>query len=80
MKISVVCHGNIAGSQILHHYLVEYAKRASFPLAVFSCGTAPREAYPDADKLLAEVRTELERRGIASHVEQLTATPLNDRR
>ncbi len=70
MKISVVCHGNIARSQILHHYLAEYANRASLTLDVFSCGTAPQIAYPDADLLLAEVRTELERRGLETHVKR----------
>ena len=70
MKISVVCHGNIARSQILHHYLAEYAKRADLPLELFSCGTAPREAYPDANRLLSEVRDELKRRGVKTHVER----------
>jgi len=68
MKITTVCHGNIARSQVLHHYLAEYANRASLPLDLFSCGTATRETYPDADRLLAEVRTELERRGLNPQV------------
>ena len=32
VKISVVCHGNVARSQILHHYLAEYANRASLSI------------------------------------------------
>lgn len=72
MKLSVVCHGNIARSQILHHYLEEYTNRAALPLEVFSCGTAPREAYPEADRLLGEVRDELKRRGLTTQVERTT--------
>ena len=70
MKITVVCHGNIARSQVLHHYLAGYANRASLSLDLFSCGTATQETYPDADRLLAEVRTELERRGVKTQVQR----------
>lgn len=72
MKISIVCHGNIARSQILHHYLAHYAKRAAWPLQLYSCGTAPWDAYQETERLLAEVRTELERRGIETRVERNT--------
>ena len=68
MKLSVVCHGNIARSQILHHYLAVYAQRATIPLELFSCGTAPWDAYPDTERLLAEVGNELERRGVSTQV------------
>lgn len=63
MKISVVCHGNVARSQILHHYLADYADRASLNIDLFSCGTAPLDAFPDIDRMLADVRSELRRRG-----------------
>ena len=64
MKISAICHGNIARSQILHHYLAEYANRALLNIDLFSCGTAPIDAYPKADQLLANVQVELRRRGL----------------
>ena len=64
MKISIVCHGNIARSQVLHHYLAEYVGRNSLNIELFSCGTAPIDAYPDVDFLLDEVRNELRRRGL----------------
>ncbi len=64
MKVSIVCHGNIARSQVLHHYLAEYAGRNSLYIELFSCGTAPIDAYPNVDLLLDEVRNELRRRGL----------------
>lgn len=64
MRVSIVCHGNIARSQILHHYLAEYSNSASLDLDLFSCGTAPLNAFPDVDVLLDEVQTELRRRGL----------------
>jgi protein-tyrosine-phosphatase len=70
MKISVICHGNIARSQILHHYLDCYADKASLSIDLFSCGTAPLDAYPDADDLLAAVRSELRRRGVSGSVKR----------
>lgn len=70
MKVCIVCHGNIARSQVLHHYLAEYAGRRSLDMDLFSCGTAPREAYPDADLLLAEVETELRKRGLNGPVKR----------
>lgn len=68
VKISTVCHGNIARSQVLHHYLVDQAQRAGLAVEVFSCGTAPVDAYPQADRLLAEVQGELNRRGLDARV------------
>lgn len=68
MKIVLACHGNIARSQILHHYLVQYAAEAGLALEVFSCGTAPKEAYPHAAVLLAQVQRELDRRRVNGHV------------
>ncbi len=70
MKISVICHGNIARSQILHHYLDDYANRASFNIDLFSCGTAPLDAYPQSDRLLAEVQSELRSRGLKGSVKR----------
>lgn len=70
MKISVVCHGNIARSQVLHHYLAEYAGRNSLDIELFSCGTAPVDAYPNVDLLLDEVRNELKRRGLNGSVKR----------
>jgi protein-tyrosine-phosphatase len=64
MKISIVCHGNVARSQVLHHYLAEYAGRSSLDIELFSCGTAPIDAYPNIDLLLDEVRNELRKRGL----------------
>ncbi len=70
MKISVICHGNIARSQILHHYLNDHADKASLSIDLFSCGTAPLDAYPDADRLLADVQSELRRRGLKEFVKR----------
>ena len=64
MKVSTVCHGNVARSQILHHYLAEYADRALLTIDLFSCGTAPIDAYPEIDRLLVNVQRELRRRGL----------------
>lgn len=64
MKISIVCHGNVARSQVLHLYLRELADEAALPLDLFSCGTAPVDAYPDIDRMLEEVQRELHRRGL----------------
>ena len=68
MKICVICHGNVARSQILHHYLDDYADKASLSIDLFSCGTAPLDAYPDIDRMLAEVQIELKRRGLKGSV------------
>jgi len=70
MKVSTVCHGNVARSQILHHYLAEYAERSSLDIDLFSCGTAPIDAYPGVDLLLDEVKSELRRRGIKGSVKR----------
>ena len=64
MKISVICHGNIARSQILHHYLERYAQDAGTDVDVFSCGTASAETYPNAQQLLLEVQNMLRLRGL----------------
>ena len=69
-RIALVCHGNIARSQILHHYLVEALCRRGLDVDVFSCGTAPKDTYPSAPELLAEVQAELHRRGLKVTVER----------
>ena len=71
-KVSVICHGNIARSQILHHYLAHYADEASIRLDLFSCGTAPVDAFPDVERMLSDVRSELKRRGLNVTVERNT--------
>ena len=38
---------------MLHHYLAQYATKASLDLDLYSFGTAPEGAYPDAAFLLA---------------------------
>lgn len=68
MKISTVCHGNVARSQVLHHYLREFGDQASLDLDLFSCGTAPLDAFPGIDRMLAEVQTEMTRRGLRGTV------------
>jgi protein-tyrosine-phosphatase len=70
MKVCTVCHGNIARSQILHHYLAKCAGARSLNIELFSCGTAPVDAYPDVDRLLDEVRSELRRRGLKGPVKR----------
>lgn len=67
-QLSTVCHGNIARSQVLHHYLVDHARRVGLAVDVFSCGTASVDTYPNADRLLAEVQSELDRRGLNATV------------
>ena len=62
VKVCIICHGNIARSQVLHHYLAEYAGRSALKIDLFSCGTAPIDAYPDADRLLDEVQNELRKK------------------
>lgn len=69
-RIALVCHGNIARSQILHHYLVDALRRRSMGVEVFSCGAASDQAYPNAPQLLAEVEDELHRRGLTVKVER----------
>lgn len=69
-RIGLVCHGNIARSQILHHYLAEALSRRGLDIDVFSCGTAPEAEYPNAPQLLADVEAELHRRGLTVQVER----------
>ncbi|MBT3274411.1 MAG: sulfatase-like hydrolase/transferase [Spirochaetales bacterium] len=70
MKVSFVCHGNIARSQVLHQYMAKYASVIPLNIDLFSCGTAARDTYPNADILLNEVRMELRKRGLHGPVER----------
>ena len=63
-RIGLVCHGNIARSQILHHYLQRALEERGIETRIFSCGTAPEEAYPNARELLTEVEQGLRDRGM----------------
>jgi len=64
IKISIVCYGNIARSQILDKYLVCRLKKLGVCAEVFSCGTAPRQAYPNDAELLEDVHRKLFLRGL----------------
>jgi protein-tyrosine-phosphatase len=75
MLISIVCHGNIARSQVLHHYLQRELSQRGIPADVFSCGIAPAAAYPNAAELLEEVQRELARRGLAVRVKRACWSP-----
>jgi len=70
MRISMVCHGNIARSQVLQRFLDQSLRQRGVPAELYSCGTAPREAYPDEDALLADVQRELSSRGLCATVER----------
>ena len=70
MEISIICHGNVVRSQILHHYLAKYVNRASLSIDLFSCGTAPICTYPEIDRLLADVQRELRKRGLNGAVKR----------
>lgn len=70
MKVSIICHGNIARSQILHQYLAEYAGKDSFDIDLFSCGTAPIDAYAEVESLLSDVQNELTKRGLKGIVKR----------
>jgi len=50
--------------------MAEYANRASLRIDLFSCGTAPLDAYPGIDHLLADVQRELRRRGLNGRVKR----------
>ena len=70
VRISVVCHGNVLRSQVLHRYLERALSRRRFAAEVFSCGTAPADQYPHIDDLLAEVQEQLDVRGVDVRVER----------
>ncbi len=57
--IEVVCHGNIARSQVFAHCLDAHARACRIPLAVSSCGVAEEAAYPHWPGLVAETEHRL---------------------
>ncbi len=65
LKITIVCHGNIVRSQVLHRYLARVLESRDVQADLFSCGIAPVEAYPNADTLLRDVQGTLNERGFA---------------
>lgn len=73
--VGIVCHGNIARSQVFHRYLEHLARAQGLDVAFFSCGTAPREAYPHEALLLHQVEEALLARGMADKIER---TPWSD--
>ncbi|MSP12605.1 MAG: hypothetical protein EXR62_06570 [Chloroflexi bacterium] len=75
LHVAIVCHGNIARSQVFHRYLESLARAQGLDVTFFSCGTAPHEAYPQADLLLRQVQETLHARGIAGKIER---TPWSD--
>lgn len=74
-KIAVVCHGNILRSQVLGHYVRAALDRREIGADVFSCGIAPRDAYPNEDELLQEVQEALDRRGVEALVKRTWWSP-----
>ena len=58
-SIGVVCHGNIARSQVFAHFLDAGARASLLPLDVFSCGTAAEQEYPNSPALVAETERRL---------------------
>ena len=69
VKIAVICHGNIARSQILKTYLTSLLQKSGLAdVSVLSAGTAPSDAYPHAARLLQEVETNLTNRGFPAHL------------
>lgn len=57
--IEVVCHGNIARSQVFAHYLDAFARACRIPLAIRSCGVAEEAAYSHWPELVAETERRL---------------------
>lgn len=57
--IEVVCHGNIARSQVFAHCLDSHARACRIPLAISSCGVADEAEYPHWPELLAETERRL---------------------
>ena len=69
-QVMLICHGNIARSQVLEHYLRQRLAQLDVDAALFSCGTAPAEAYAHADALLRDVQEQLDQRGVDAVVER----------
>jgi protein-tyrosine-phosphatase len=69
-RMGIVCHGNIARSQVLHHYLDREVRARNLPVTLTSCGTAERDAYDSVEELLADVGDALRKRGVEPRVER----------
>lgn len=70
MLLSIVCHGNIARSQVLHHCLDKAVKEKGLRVAVYSCGTTSEDSYSGVEGLLADVQQELHSRGFDGQVKR----------
>ncbi|MEZ4754921.1 MAG: hypothetical protein R3A13_11560 [Bdellovibrionota bacterium] len=67
MKISVVCHENIARSQVLGHYLEHFLKENKLDsiITVFSCGTTLKpNQYGNENERLKQVAERLKELGL----------------
>jgi protein-tyrosine-phosphatase len=69
-RMGIVCHGNIARSQVLHHLLAREVEARGLPVELFSCGTAEAEAYDNVPALLEEVSGLLRTNGVKPAVER----------
>eukprot|EP01050_Picozoa_sp_SAG11_P018340 SAG11_NODE_2755_length_3007_cov_4.405777_1_plen_283_part_00 len=58
-KVEVVCHGNIARSQVFAHFLERWAHARQVPLVVGSCGVAEEDAYGGWRALIDETERRL---------------------
>ena len=70
MQVYIVCHGNIARSQVMSVYLRRRLAEMKAEATVSSCGIASKDAYPNEAQLLAEVRHALRRRGVHETLER----------
>ena len=64
MQVYVVCHGNIARSQVMSVYLRKHLAEMKGKATILSCGIASKDAYPNESQLVAEVEHKLKQRGI----------------
>ena len=58
-SVAVVCHGNIARSQVFAHFIDARAKACQLPLSVSSCGVADEDAYTGWRELVDETQRRL---------------------
>ena len=70
MQVYVVCHGNIARSQVMSVYLVRRLAEMKAEVTVASCGIASQDAYSNEAQLLAEVQQALKQRGVHDRLER----------
>lgn len=69
-RVSLVCFGNIARSQVLSVYVRKFLKEEGKKIDVYSAGTAPYSAYPNTPQLITEVEEKLADRGIKSKIKR----------